>query len=78
MFIAVFLIATTLAVKLTIDETPAEAAACTASSDSTVSGVRTVTFTTASACTFELPTGVTSIDYLVVGGGGGGGGGGSW
>jgi len=74
-FIAVFLIATTLAVKLTLDELPANAAACTASSDTTDSNVRTVEFNNASSCEFVLPVGVTSISYVVVGGGGGGGGG---
>ncbi|MFM8663120.1 MAG: glycine-rich domain-containing protein, partial [Acidimicrobiaceae bacterium] len=83
LFVAVFLIATTLAVKLTIDELPAEAAACVVDTNYTVSDaagsptVRTVTFTNASGCTYELEAGVTSFSYAVVGGCCGGGGGGT-
>jgi hypothetical protein len=77
LFFAIFLIATTLAVNLTLSESPANAAACDGSgySESESAGVRTVTFNTASSCTYALPDGVTSISYALVGGGGGGGGG---
>ena len=55
-----------------------EATACadtTTSSSGTNPTTYVVTFNTAAACTFALPSDVTSLDYLVVGGGGGGGGG---
>ncbi len=41
----------------------------------TVSGQTIITYTTTGATSFTPPTGVTSVDYLVVAGGGGGGGG---
>ncbi len=77
LFVAIFLITITLAINLTLNESPANAAACDASgySESESAGVRTVTFNTASSCTYALPDGVTSISYALVGGGGGGGGG---
>ncbi|MFM7879126.1 MAG: hypothetical protein ACKO80_02340, partial [Acidimicrobiaceae bacterium] len=82
LFVAVFLIATTLAVDLTRNEQPAFAAACASGSDYSTSSSGTnpttyiVTFSnTSSSCTYTLPSDTTSIDYLLVGGGGGGGGG---
>ena len=56
----------------------ANAAACVSPTITTyTSGTKSykaVKFTTTGSCDYTLPTGVTSIDYLVVGGGGAGGG----
>lgn len=55
--------------------TPAHAAACSVTTG-TVNGVkRYAIFDAGTSCTWVVPTGVTSINYLAVGGGGGGGGG---
>ncbi|MFM9002504.1 MAG: hypothetical protein ACKOKA_02625, partial [Acidimicrobiaceae bacterium] len=60
---------------MTIDELPAEAAACTVTTSGS-SPTFTVTINSGTACTYDLPAGVTKLDsYLLVGGGGGGGGG---
>jgi hypothetical protein len=52
----------------------AEAAACAVTSGTVSGTTRYAIFNSGSACTWSVPTGVTSISYLTVGGGGGGGG----
>ena len=54
----------------------AHAAACSVTT-TTSGNYKYVKVTSASGCTWTIPAGVTSIDYVVVGGGGGGGGGGA-
>ena len=51
----------------------AEAAACAVTSGTVSGTTRYAVFNSGSACTWSVPTGVTSISYLTVGGGGGGG-----
>jgi hypothetical protein len=52
----------------------ANAAACNVSYGTVSGNTRYAIFNSGSACTWSVPSGVTSITYLVVGGGGGGGG----
>lgn len=52
----------------------AKAADCTVTYGTVSGTTRSAKFTSGTACTWTVPAGVTSIQYLVVGGGGGGGG----
>ncbi len=53
---------------------PAHANACSITTGSTPGNLRYVIVNTGSGCTWAVPAGVTSLNYLAVGGGGGGGG----
>ena len=64
-----------LAPLLTILAPSAQAAACSTSIQ-TISNTRYVKITSGNSCTWTVPSGVTAIDYVIVGGGSGGGGGG--
>ena len=55
---------------------PTQAADCTTTTSSSGS-TRFVKITSASGCTWLIPSGVSSLDFVLVGGGGGGSGGGS-
>ncbi len=59
-----------------ISTSSAFAAACSVTT-TTSGNYKYVKVTSAAGCTWSIPAGVTSIDYLAVGGGGGGGGGGA-
>ncbi len=59
-----------------IDYQPANAADCATTTYSSGS-TRYVKITSAAGCTWLIPSGVTSLDFVLVGGGGGGSGGGS-
>ena len=55
---------------------PAQAADCATNTFSSGS-TRFVKITSSAGCTWLIPSGVTSLDFVLVGGGGGGSGGGS-
>jgi hypothetical protein len=55
---------------------PVQAADC-ATTTSSSGSTRYVKITSASGCTWLIPSGVSSLDFVLVGGGGGGSGGGS-
>ena len=68
------LLSTAFLAPIFISAPSADAAAC-AVTTGTVSGTtRYATFNSGTGCTWNVPTGITSISYLIVGGGGGGGG----
>lgn len=59
------------------DAAIAVATPCETTSTTLDSGVTVVTIATTGDCVWQVPAGVTSVEYLVVAGGGGGGGGGA-
>jgi hypothetical protein len=58
---------------ITAVPTPSRANTCTSPQTSTSGNFTIVRFTNVQTCTWTVPAGVTSVDFLVVGGGGGGG-----
>ena len=68
------LLSTALLAPILTSVPSANAAACTVTTGTVSGTTRYAIFNSGSACTWTVPTGATSISYLIVGGGGGGGG----
>lgn len=71
------ILALTLALPIFIFTPSASAAECSVISGTVSGTTRYAKITSGNGCTWTVPSGVTSIQYLIVGGGGGGGGAGS-